>query len=554
MSSLLTPALPLLLLLLSQSAQTACPPTRGASEQRTAREAEQWREDLAFMVAEMRQRHPNLHHTLGRERFAAAIADLHERIPCLDRNEIIVGFMRLGAMIGDGHTRVEPRKDPKFAFPALPLKLYLFDDGLFIRAALPAYASLVGAEITAFDAVPTAQAIHRVGEISSRDNAMGPKLFAPLLLNMPDVLHALKLAPSREAALLTVRKDGHEWTVSIPAAQIDPLWPPDTDISLVTPEGWIDARGTAQPPLWLQSPLDYHRLVELPDRHAVYVQLNMVANEADQTLDTFGEAIAARVATTNPRSLVLDLRLNQGGNGDLRHAFVRALIRAEDEDTRLFVLTWRGTFSASQFILDDLDRLSRAIFIGEPASSKPSHYGDAYRMPLPNSGITVRTSVKWWQVEQNFEPWTYVDEWTPLRFADYVAGRDPALEAALNYQPSRGLPELLLASADSAAVLSAIETYATDPRNRYANQAQQTLSAAAALARAKRTDDALRVAEFAVAQFPDNHDVHLRHALIAEQAGKFDIAAAAVSRALAIDPNSRTGRSLLERLANGPNR
>src|SRR5918993_3237615 len=53
--------------------------------------AEQWRADLAWMAAEMERRHKNLYHTVSREKFAAAVKALHERIPSLKRNEIIVG-------------------------------------------------------------------------------------------------------------------------------------------------------------------------------------------------------------------------------------------------------------------------------------------------------------------------------------------------------------------------------------------------------------------------------------------------------------------------------
>src|SRR5690242_9185798 len=76
--------------------------------------ADQWREDLRFMVAEMERRHANLYHTVSREAFAKAVAELDARIPTLRRNEIITGMMRIAAMVGDGHTRVDPRKDMKF--------------------------------------------------------------------------------------------------------------------------------------------------------------------------------------------------------------------------------------------------------------------------------------------------------------------------------------------------------------------------------------------------------------------------------------------------------
>lgn len=548
MKSLLLRVVPLALCLaLGSPAFPQSQPAVSAVQRPAQLTSEQWREDLAFLVAEMKRRHPNLYHTVSRKLFDAAVADLDKRIPSMQRNEIIVGFMRLAAMIGDGHTRVDPREDDEFDFPSLPLKLYLFDDGLFIRGVRPDQSQLVGAEILEIGGVPIGEALRRVGTISSRDNAMGPRLFAPLYLNMPDILHALGLSSSRTTAQFKLRKNGRTWTATIPAGDIEPLWPDDTDISLITPEGWVDAR-TAPLPLWLQAPLDYHRLVERSEARALYAQLNMVANEDGQTLTQFGEAIARRASEINPRAIILDLRLNQGGGGHLRHGFVRELIRAEDDDTRLLVLTRRGTYSASQFILDDLDRLSRAHFIGEPASSKPSSYGDAYRNPLPNSGISVRTSIKWWQDGQNFEPWTFLDLSVPYRFADYAAGRDPVLEAALDYQLPDRLYDLLKETRDVASTRKAFDSFVANPRNRYANLKLQLMIAAEQLAGAKRFTEALLVADLAARRFWDSVDAQLVSAYVAEKAGKPELAIAAVNRALQVDPNNRQARSLLERL------
>ena len=201
-------------------------------------------------------------------------------------------MMRIAALVGDGHTRVDPRKDAKFGMPSLPLKLYLFDDGLYVRAAAPAHAALVGARVEAIGGVPVDEAMRRAAQLASRDNAMGPALFIPLYLGMPQLLHALQLSAVPDAAVLTLRKDGRGWSETVASGAVAPLWPPDTDISLVTPPGWVDARTTPQPPLWLQEPLSYHRLVELPARRAVYAQLNMVADIEGQSLGRFGTASA----------------------------------------------------------------------------------------------------------------------------------------------------------------------------------------------------------------------------------------------------------------------
>jgi hypothetical protein len=537
MKSLLLRAAPLALCLaIIQPAHSQSAPATTAAQQPAQLTPEQWRADLAFMVAEMKRRHPNLYHSVSRERFEAAVADLHARIPAMQRNEIVVGLMRLAAMVGDGHTRVDPRKDAKFGFPSLPLKLYLFDDGLFIRAARPDRAALIGAEIVEIGGVPVAEAIRRTHAISSVDNVIGYKLFAPLYLNMPDILHALKLSTTATAATLKLRKGGRSWTVTVPSGQVDPLWPPDTDVSLVTPDGWTDARLRAQP-IWLQAPLDYHRLVEMRERSALYAQVNMITGIEGQSLAEFGEKIRKRAEAANPKAVIVDLRLSYGGNHDLRHGFVRELVKMDDNDTRVFVLTWRGSFSATEALLVDLDRLTDAVFVGEPASSKPNSFGDAYRVPLPNSGISVRTSIQFNQLRgQSNDPWTWVDVATPYTFGDYVAGRDPALNAALTYQPQRTVAERLA------------NRYASDPRNRYADQERQMLIAAETLANGTHSDVALAVAELAAERFPKSHDSQLVFGILLERAGRLDAAAEAGRRALALDANSRQGRSLVERI------
>jgi hypothetical protein len=515
--------------------------------------AAQWREDLRFMAAEMHRRHKNLYHSVSRPQFDAAVADLDARIPELQRNEIVVGMMRIAAMVGDGHSRLDPRKDKMFGFPSLPLKLYLFEDGLYVRAAAPEHSALVGARIISVGGVPIKEAIRRVGEISSRDNEQGLKLFAALYINMPDILHALGMSPRRDAAVLGLSKSGRTWTARVQAGAVEPIWPPDTDVSLVTPKGWVDARKPAQP-IWLQAPLDYHRVIELPEQKALYVQLNMGTHMKGQTLAEFGEKVREQSGASNPCALILDLRLNQGGNGSIQHPFVRSLIKAEDEDTRLFVLSWRGTFSASQFILDDLDRLSNAVFIGEPASSKPSSFGDAYRMPMPNSGISVRSSIAWWQEGQNTRSWTPIDVAVPYSFADYAAGRDPVLAAALNYQERPALGATLAAAASTGgkdAVRKAADSYRLDPANRYSDLALHMSQAAQFLHASNYPEEARLVAELAGTHYPNDRDAFLVLGHLAEAQGHRETAREAVKRVLQLDPNDRQARGLAERLSIG---
>ena len=459
--------------------------------------------------------------------------------------------MRIAAMVGDGHTRIEPRKDPAFAFRSLPVKFYLFEDGLYVRAAAPGHEGVVGARVEAIGGVPIREAIARAGELASRENPSGPKLYVPIFLAMPDILEAIGLSGDPRTATLTLSKVNRRWSETIAAATVDLVWPPDTDISLITPKGWVDSNPSA-PPLWLQAPLDYHRLVELPEGKALYAQLNMVADIKDQSLTQFAERIAKRASETNPKAIILDLRLNQGGNGELRHGFIRNLIKAEDADTRLFVLTARGTFSASQFILDDLDRLTDAVFLGEPASSRATGYGDAFRSAMPNSGINVRTSIRYWQSGQDLRDWTPIDVAVPLTFADYAAGRDPVLAAALAYQARASFNDVALDAAKSGgatAVVKAAEAMLADPRLRYAERDRTLMRAVLALIRGDRKAEALALGEMAMQRFPKNGDLATVTAMAAEALGDKAKARVAAQAALSIDRNNRQAATVLRNVS-----
>jgi broad specificity phosphatase PhoE len=107
-------------------------------------DADKWRADLRFMAEEMPRTHKNLFHTITREQFDAAVKQLHERIPQLARHQIIVELMRIVAMVGDGHTNIAPTRDAKIGFRTLPVKMYLFKGGVFVRAATREHAEMVG--------------------------------------------------------------------------------------------------------------------------------------------------------------------------------------------------------------------------------------------------------------------------------------------------------------------------------------------------------------------------------------------------------------------------
>jgi hypothetical protein len=102
----------LLLLAMSWGAPGSPVSTKEAHFQSNIRidsaEAREWRDDLHYLAETLPLVHKNAFHTVSREQFAAAVKRLDSRIPDLNRDQIIVEMVKIVAMIGDGHTRMEP--------------------------------------------------------------------------------------------------------------------------------------------------------------------------------------------------------------------------------------------------------------------------------------------------------------------------------------------------------------------------------------------------------------------------------------------------------------
>ena len=72
--------------------------------------AEQWREDLRYFADELPKRHRNAFHSVSRAQFETAVKTLDANIPKLNNEEIFVGFIRIMAMLGDGHSSIAPAR------------------------------------------------------------------------------------------------------------------------------------------------------------------------------------------------------------------------------------------------------------------------------------------------------------------------------------------------------------------------------------------------------------------------------------------------------------
>ena len=405
---------------------------------------EQWRADIAQMSGAIKDIHFKPFHNLTETEFDASVDALLNSVSQKSDKEIIVAMAEIVARLRDGHTRVHiPRVYTEFALEAelghggtpppkigslkfahLPVRFELFDDGLFVIAARPEYAELIGHRVVAFDNTMAGEAISAVRAVSFAENDSRERLMAPDRLGLPDVLAYLGVIDATDTLSLATRgPDGEEMSTELKA-----LATPGLDFD----DGLPDTL-----PTW-QRHRDKFRWYEVrPDDDAIYVQVNQFEAEP---IRPYGEFVAETIAAAREARVsryIVDLRHNSGGIGAWVTPFVTGLTRSEfNEYGRLFVLMGRTTFSAAQHFLHKFEELSYAAFVGEPSGAKPSHYGDGMRVVLENSGITIRVSTIYWHSWLANDFRDAINPHVPVTViaADYFEGRDPVLTAAIEYE------------------------------------------------------------------------------------------------------------------------
>jgi hypothetical protein len=150
------------LFLLAQIGAASFPPAQMTPARPSGLTDQQWREDIDFLAKTVAEKHRHPFDTLSRADFDKAVAALRDRVPALADHEVVVGMIKLVAMLRDGHSRLTlpagPSADtqshtatatPKKGvfFNALPVRFYLFSDGLYVQTAAPDKRDLVGARV-----------------------------------------------------------------------------------------------------------------------------------------------------------------------------------------------------------------------------------------------------------------------------------------------------------------------------------------------------------------------------------------------------------------------
>ena len=524
----------------------------------------QWAEDLDTLVAKVRRVHPRPFRRISSDQFAAMITSLRADIPRLRDDAIAVRMMALVASLRDGHTSLSPFGKSVGFTRWYPVRFYRFTDGVFITAIQPELARFNGAKVVRFGGIDADRAADSAATLMGADNEFGAREHT-MMLSSPEAMSALGINRSLDSLKLDVitrtgeRASVRIGSVVIADANLDWLGNGEIDgpagtktVSVFgkTRRALLDPDSNSTLPLHVRGRRAYW-YTPVPSARTMYIQLNAMVDKSVFSPITFVENYRRAFAYIDAHPgeidrLVIDLRYNFGGNGDLVDALVHEVIKRDSSVNRtghLFVLTGRKTFSAGADLLLQLRRHTAALVVGEPAGVGFNASGNPTVLTLPHSGFPVSISTNWGQSANSDDTtWTVPVE-IPAQFSssDYLEGRDPALDVI--FATPAPFPTIVgTLERDGAA---AGERLFNERNAKYGNIAwwqpfklNDINNLGYSLLSAKKADDAVTVFRLNTVRYPTSWYVWDSLSDAYTAANRRELAVEALRRALELDPSN----------------
>jgi hypothetical protein len=387
--------------------------------------------DVRELAASIESIHPDPFRSVTKKRFHAEVDAVARQAPAVTRDELLVGLLRIIALLGprNGHTGLFPL-DPEHRreLHLYPIRLYAFADGIFVVDEGRGLG-VRGSRLVTVASMPVDQVVARVEPLVSRDNPSNLRGLAPHYLLVAEVLDGLGVTDGAGPAEFGFERPGGE----LVTRTLAPV--PGHEYVSAFSDALYGHYPTILPraarPLYLAASGRTLWATTLARGRAVYVGYNAVVPPTAGVLRRLERLVAGPAV----RRVIVDVRLNGGGDnstyGPLTSLFGSPSV---DRRGRLYVLIGRATFSAAANFAAELDRDTRAVFVGEPTGGGVETYGDTTPVLLPTTGWNVRIAARYHSRARGREDHRLAvaaDISLPLTSAAYFAGRDPVLERAL---------------------------------------------------------------------------------------------------------------------------
>lgn len=374
---------------------------------------EQWRRDLQYLARELPRRHKNAFHTVSREAFERAVAELDSAIPSLQEFEIIVRLQRIIALVGDAHTSFSTF--PPKTFRRYPLTLSWFGNELRVTRATAAYRRALGERVVRIGELSVAEASERVSHLVPRENDYWVRHVSVGSMTSPEVLFTLKIMPGLESG---------QWTFEDAEGKQFSL-----EISALSPDEKIERLSTLKEvPLFRQRQGEQFWFTSLPDSQTLYV--NLRGYPEIRTFKRISDDLLKLIDSSQPKRLVIDVRQNTGGDFNKGRYLLAGLKKRGTlrNGGSVYVITGRATQSAAMVNAIDFRKELRAVLVGEPTGGRPNSYSENDEFRLPNSNLEVSYSTRYYKFQDTDTAAVMPDKLIEPSWESYPSGRDPVME------------------------------------------------------------------------------------------------------------------------------
>jgi hypothetical protein len=538
------------------AALSALPITAGAQVmgQTIAPSAAQWQEDLSFLTAKIEEMHPRFGHT-KEEEFAKMVRELSQQLPTLSREEATVRFMSLVASLQDGHTTIPAAALPAAGMRLLPMRFYLYVDGVYLQAADRRYQDVVGKKLIRVGDTPVDDAVRRLSTIVAHDNGQSIRDRVPGYMIVPDLLVGLHIIARGDRVPLTFEDGGRTLRVEVDPVKVQEREPP-LEFDLAYTSDWVDSRTKDAVPVWLKNLHKSYWMEFLPGSNTLYVQYNQCTSDPQNPMPKFAEEVRMAASQQPVERVIIDLRLNSGGEGYWNKFLLLALIRSThiDQKGKLFVIIGRRVFSAGNILAIDLERYTNAVFVGEPTGGAVQNFGNHEPVVLPNSKLFVMIATAFYQNAGPFDhrEWIAPEVAADLTHTDYTAGLDPALQAIESYVPLAQRFASAFERLQPTEIRRSYDVVKNESVNRYANLESALNDVGYKFLQGGDTARAIQVFRIATEDFPESANAFDSLGDAFASAGEKKLAIESFTQALKINPNWEPSRRSLQRLTREP--
>ena len=395
----------------------------------------QWQQDLESLDGAIRQYHINpfwFKREAGYKRLYDEAHDYIANARAIDINRVNGLFEKLVAYLADGHSYVV-NKTRRFGLFAYAVEW--FSDDLYITSVEPGNEIFLGARIIALDGMSIKAANRHIAPYIPVVNASGFKFHSKDAYHFAGLLKDSGVSKSTQNIELTLElRNGHQMKKLFGLHK--------NEVGFVDLQEPLDVTV----PLYRQQHLGNQWFVFMEKERAVYLRYALVMEKNAGDIKRVYEHMSQFINNHDVQKLIVDVRDNGGGDSYFNADMINAIAKNTriNQLSKLFVITNHNTFSAAINFAGNMEIKTHAIFVGEKVADRATFAGEAgprAKHVLPNSGIAVSLSFSEWNAtyDNDMRDAITLDLPVTLTMRDFLAGRDPLLQACLDY-PLQAIP------------------------------------------------------------------------------------------------------------------